>query len=183
MNTYSGLYQVSAHRKKQKVEKTKKVKKQLFLGGSCNPTTWRKDIAIPLLAAAGIPFFNPQVEDWSARDKELKENGVVGGMTEFEATEKEASELLLFVIDGQTRAIASMIEVTEYVTKGRAVVLVVKNIVDGTEIAGSAITGAELKDLNRARAYLLDVAKRHSTPVFESEEEAVEYCIETLKTK
>ena len=33
----------------------------VFLGGSCNPTTWRKDIAIPLLDAAGSSYYNPQV--------------------------------------------------------------------------------------------------------------------------
>ena len=26
--------------------------RRIFLGGSCNPTTWRKDIAIPLLVRA-----------------------------------------------------------------------------------------------------------------------------------
>ena len=36
----------------------------VFLGGSCDPTTWRKDLAIPHLKAAGITFYNPQVEHW-----------------------------------------------------------------------------------------------------------------------
>ncbi len=157
------------------------MKKQLFLGGSCNPTTWRQIVAIPLLIAAGVEFFNPQVEDWNVRDEELKGQGIVGGMTEFEAIEKEASEMLLFVIDGQTRAIAAMIEVTEYVIKGRKVVLVINNIPDGAEIAGSVVTKGELKDLNRAREYLLELAKRHETPVFKTEKEAVEYCIEQLQ--
>lgn len=57
--------------------------KRVFLGGSCNPTTWwdqshkqyhvdlyycdivwllrRKDVAIPLLTDAQVPFYNPQV--------------------------------------------------------------------------------------------------------------------------
>ena len=34
----------------------------LFLGGSCNPTTWRKDTAIPLCEEWGISYYNPQVE-------------------------------------------------------------------------------------------------------------------------
>ena len=37
----------------------------VFLGGSCNPTTWRKDIAIPLLEENNVDYYNPQVEDWS----------------------------------------------------------------------------------------------------------------------
>jgi len=31
----------------------------VFLGGSCNPTTWRKDLAIPYLQDAGVSFYNP----------------------------------------------------------------------------------------------------------------------------
>ena len=34
-------------------------KYQVFLGGSCNPTTWRQDIAIPVLKSWGITYFNP----------------------------------------------------------------------------------------------------------------------------
>lgn len=32
---------------------------EVFLGGSCNPTTWRIDVAIPLLQRMGITFYNP----------------------------------------------------------------------------------------------------------------------------
>lgn len=38
---------------------------KVFLGGSCNPTTWRKDVAIPLLEAKEITYYNPQVDEWS----------------------------------------------------------------------------------------------------------------------
>lgn len=31
----------------------------VFLGGSCNPTTWRKDLAVPYLQEAGVTFYNP----------------------------------------------------------------------------------------------------------------------------
>lgn len=31
----------------------------VFLGGSCNPTTWRQEIVIPYLIRHNIPFFNP----------------------------------------------------------------------------------------------------------------------------
>lgn len=34
-------------------------KHEVFLGGSCNPTTWRQDIAIPLLKSLGITYYNP----------------------------------------------------------------------------------------------------------------------------
>lgn len=32
---------------------------EVFLGGSCNPTTWRADVAIPLLNQLNISFYNP----------------------------------------------------------------------------------------------------------------------------
>jgi hypothetical protein len=32
---------------------------EVFLGGSCNPTTWRADVAMPELNKLGISFYNP----------------------------------------------------------------------------------------------------------------------------
>ena len=37
---------------------------KVFLGGACGKSTWRKDIAIPLLEQAGVAYFNPQVDEW-----------------------------------------------------------------------------------------------------------------------
>jgi len=77
------------------------VKPYVFLGGSCDPTTWRFDIAVPELSRARIPFFNPQIEDWHPN------------LIQLEAKAKELCDVLLFVIDSKTRAIASMLEATE----------------------------------------------------------------------
>ena len=48
--------------------------KKVFLGGTCNESTWRDEL-IPKLA---IDFFNPVVEDWTeecmAREREEREN-------------------------------------------------------------------------------------------------------------
>ena len=159
------------------------MKKQVCLGGSCNPTTWRADIAIPALLAAGVGLYNPQVDDWSGQNAKYKAAGIPGGITEVEGNEKRDSQELLFVIDGQTRAIASILEATEYAASGRRVTLVINDIPDGTVVENQIITGRELKDLNRARAYLLDVAKRHSgnVSVFPDVESAVANLIEKLK--
>jgi hypothetical protein len=144
---------------------------QVFLGGSCNPTTWRKDSAIPILEANGVSFYNPQVEDWHE------------GLVQLEADAKEHSRLLLFVIDGQTRAVASILEATEYTVAGRELFLVVDNMVDGVEVDGEQITGRQLKDLNRARAYLRDLASRHSNArIFETVEQAVQAAAVQLGT-
>lgn len=138
------------------------MKRQIFLGGSCDPTTWRQDTAIPLLDRAGVLYYNPQVSEWHQ------------GLIAQEAEAKEESEYLLFVIDGQTRAVASILEATEYICRGRKVLLVVEQIPDGLEIDGQPITGRQLKDLNRARSYLLDLAGRHdNVRVFPSIESSV----------
>ena len=132
----------------------------VFLGGSCDPTTWRKDVAMPALDKAGVSYYNPQVDDWSPE------------LVEIEAQAKATAEVLLFVIDSQTRAIASMLEAAELIGR-RDVRLVVLDIEDGTEIDGRAVTGRELKDLNRARAYLRDIAQRHGVTVYATVAEAV----------
>ena len=31
----------------------------VFLGGSCNPTVWRKEITIPILQNEGITYYDP----------------------------------------------------------------------------------------------------------------------------
>jgi len=143
---------------------------QVFLGGSCDPTTWRLDTAIPALENAGVSYYNPQVDDWSPE------------LVEIEAGAKAAAACCLFVIDSQTRAIASMLEAAELITAGRSVTVVILDIEDGTEIGGQPVTGRELKDLNRARAYLRDIADRNGADVYDSVPAAVEGVIRAYAT-
>ncbi len=129
----------------------------VFLGGACGKSTWRKAIAIPILngtaplsrsisspvtsplssptatstsssaastplptstaAAAVAPrpavsYYDPQVESWTLE------------LAVLEALVKARSKLLLFVLDAETRAFASMIEAAEFMAKQRQVVLV-----------------------------------------------------------
>merc|ERR1711959_236173 len=121
----------------------------VFLGGSCNPTTWRQDIAIPILEKAGCSYYNPQVEDWHE------------GLIALEATAKAEASVLLFVIDSMTRALASMLEAAEFISSGRHVVLVIQDIEMGARISGDVVSMNECKDLNRARHYLRDIYRRH----------------------
>jgi hypothetical protein len=150
----------------------------VFLGGSCNPTTWRKDVVIPALEAAGIKYGNPQIEDYSETDEYYKSMGFKNGVADIEALAKANAFTLLFVIDGQTRATASCVEVAELIAvRGEDVVLVINDILDGTEIAGQKVTGRELKDLNGMRKYLREEASRYSVVLCETVEEAVEEVI------
>ena len=142
---------------------------RVFLGGSCNPTTWRTAIAIPMLEQAGVSFYNPQVEVWHP------------SLIQEEAEAKQMADYLLFVIDGQTRAIASILEATEFIVSGSDVRLVIEDLVDGIVIEGQVVTGRELKDLNRARAYLQDLANRLFAPTYGSVNEAVAAIIEEVR--
>jgi hypothetical protein len=116
----------------------------VFLGGTCGASTWRRDEAIPRLEAAGLTYYNPQVEEGQWHP----------GLIPLEAMAKENAPQLLIVIDGTTRGGASLLEAMEYVCYGSFIHLVIDDIPDGQIIRGQRVTGAELEDLNRPRAYL-----------------------------
>ena len=48
--------------------------KKVFLGGTCNGSTWRDEM-MPYLDELGIDYFNPVVDDWTEDDQvnELKQ--------------------------------------------------------------------------------------------------------------
>lgn len=139
---------------------------QVFLGGACDPTTWRKDIAIPAMEEAGVAFYNPQVADWSPE------------LLAIEAGAKTTSFVLLFVFDPATRAIATLNEAIEFIADGKQkVVLVMDYVQPGTDIAGQTLNVAEAMDINIARAELMGWAKAKGTPIFTSIHDAVDACI------
>merc|ERR1711959_147737 len=120
---------------------------EVFLGGSCGDTTWRRDEAVPHLDEAGVTYYNPQVDDWHR------------GLIAEEAAAKEQAAVLLFFIDNSTRGIASLVEVAALIAAGRNVVMVVSDVPEGAVIAGGRVTASERKDLNRGRKYLLGLAE------------------------
>lgn len=126
---------------------------RVFLGGACGDTTWRKLEAIPQFQSAGISFYDPQVKEWSNK------------LVALEGLMKAWCKILFFVIGAKTRALASMIEVASLIAAGRRVVLVIEPVEAGVEIEGQVPSASELKDLNRAREYLKDVASSYNIPV------------------
>ena len=72
-------------------------KKTVFLGGTCNESTWRDEL-IPLLT---IDFFNPVVPDWTEEDykRELKA--------------REESDFCLYVITPKMTGVYSIAEVID----------------------------------------------------------------------
>lgn len=159
-----------------------RLQNKVFLGGACNPTTWRQDIAIPMLEEAGCPYFNPQVDDWSERHEALQKQGVKGGMMELEAGEKTSAYVILFVLDKQTRGIATINEAIEFITTShQKVVLVMDYVPTDLVVEGQEINVAEAMDINIARAELMGYAKAHNTPTFDNVKAAVQCCIDLMQ--
>ncbi|KAE8990411.1 hypothetical protein PR003_g12880 [Phytophthora rubi] len=140
----------------------------VFLGGSCNPTTWRHDVAMPLLDAARVRYFNPQVDEWFEE------------LIQIEAAAKETAQIVLMVVDGLTRSIVCINEAVEFICRGRKVVLVVDDIQEGTEVAGKLLSKTELADLNGARQCLRDLAVKSGVGLFVDVKAAVDGCVAWL---
>lgn len=91
---------------------------EVFLGGSCNPTTWRHEQAIPYFQSRSVSFYNPQVANWTPE------------LVEIEHQAKELAPLLFFVIDHDTRALASIVEVCYLAANGRSIIVVMSPMPD-----------------------------------------------------
>jgi hypothetical protein len=73
------------------------MKKKVFLGETCNGSTWRDEL-IPLLT---IDYFNPVVDDWTpeCQAKEIKE--------------RESADFCLYVITPKMKGFYSIAEVVD----------------------------------------------------------------------
>lgn len=122
---------------------------------------------MPKLEAENVSYYNPQTDNWH-------EDLIV-----LEAQAKDTCHCLLFVIDSQTRAMASMLEACEYILSGRPMLLVINNVPHGQIINEEKVSDRELKDLNRARLFLKDIVERHpNAHLFDTVEQAVEYVVQ-----
>ncbi|KAL9705372.1 hypothetical protein quinque_008890 [Culex quinquefasciatus] len=233
---------------------------EVFLGGSCNPTTWRADIAIPTLNLLGISFYNPQVSEWTPDLLELEHRAKEKARVLFFPQQKILNETLLAdeymdlsrnqlllrqlmkrrglpvldniplaleyiknVLSGgacrehpqnvATRLISvrrtcvspikgtnlqqPLIYLTDssdwshrivppspntshYIGMGYNIVMCVQMMNNSCSIRGSQLSDSAVKDYNRGRAYLVDLAKRHGIPVFEEIDAAVKCAVEKL---
>lgn len=71
--------------------------KKVFLGGTCNESTWREEL-IPHLEKMGIEYYNPVVEDWTHECQEE------------EYRQKEICDVHLYLITKKMRGVFSIAE-------------------------------------------------------------------------
>ncbi|NOT62936.1 MAG: hypothetical protein HOP19_22225 [Acidobacteria bacterium] len=146
------------------------MKKQVFLGGACGHTTWRRALAIPALAAAGVSYVDPQLDfgAWTtAREAD-------------EMRAKDEADVLLFVINGETRGVASVAEAAYLLAARRPLALVVTDV--GDYLNGQPITASERDDLNRGRIFVRTMAACHDVPVFTEVRDAVQHAITLVQS-
>jgi raw len=138
---------------------------KIFLGGTAGHTTWRKDTAIPVLEEMGMSYYNPQlgVGEWTPAHQQI------------ESEAKEKAEVWLFVVSADTRGVASLVEAAYRIGQGGKIALVVNDLESEAEMDGLPLTKQEIKDLNRGRSYLREVATQNGVPVFENIEDATRY--------
>lgn len=130
---------------------------EVFLGGSCNPTTWRKDVAIPALESLGITFYNPQVSDWTP------------DLIELEHRAKEKARVLFFVMDSETRASAGAIEAAHIAGQNcQQLVLVLHPYKPDQFILNEPLTSQEYLDLTRNQQMLRELVTRRGLPVLDN---------------
>lgn len=144
---------------------------QIFLGGSCGQTTWRADIAIPLLDRAGVTYCDPQLPlgAWTSAHQADDLRG------------KDQARVLLFVISRETASVAAIAEVAYLLAERRPLALAVQDVETGTPINGKACDAAQALDLNRGRLFLRAMADVHGVPVFGEVADAVRHAIALLR--
>jgi raw len=140
---------------------------KVFLGGTAGHTTWRKDTAIPVLEEMGMSYYNPQlgVGEWTPAHQQI------------ESEAKEKAEVWLFVVSADTRGVASLVEAAYRIGQGGKIALVVNDLEPEAEMDGLPLTKQEIKDLNRGRSYLREVATQNGVPVFENIADATKYAV------
>ncbi len=146
---------------------------QVFLGGASGVSTWRQDVAVPALEAAGISYCNPQ----------LPPGAWTPAMEAAEMLAKDAAEVLVFVLNGETRGVATVAEVAYYLAAGRPLALAIADIPPGAVIEGHAVSPSEAADLNRGRLFLRTMARHHRVPVHPTVQAAIRHAIALVHSR
>lgn len=101
-------------------------------------------------------------------------------LIETEHAAKENAVILFFVIDGQTRNVATSMETANIAGSRTNMILVIlpQNSEVGLEVAGEQVSGAELEHLNEAQKILRRIFSYHGILVFDNIPDALSKTIE-----
>lgn len=155
----------------------------VYLGGSLSTgNKWRENIAEPLLKKHGVEYYNPAIRDHENGESKNDTSHRDNTEEDTEWRHKiDRSKIVLFVIPNDTRSLTTMIVAAHYIGSGKDVVLSIEQLnCEGCMVADEPLTKNAIKDYNRARAYLRDVAERRHVPVFDSPDAAVNCVLSKL---
>jgi len=112
-----------------------------FLAGSRGPaSTWRQDIAIPMLEARNVVYYDPTDPRHSEQETEQA---------------KATARYLVYVIDDHTRGLEEIREATQAIMAGeRNVMLAIEYLPYDVIIDGQRLDDHEVQSLNQARRTL-----------------------------
>ncbi|CAD6189136.1 unnamed protein product [Caenorhabditis auriculariae] len=137
----------------------------VFLGGSCGTTVWRRQLVIPFLKRCSISYYDPQRSVWS-------EN-----MIYEECIAKENSSLFLFVIDPATVNATSFLEIAYFAARKSPKLVVV--FLGKTEWAEKAHPD-DLPDRNRTCRLLDRILEAHAVPMLHNIQDALDFIEEEM---
>ena len=140
---------------------------QVFLGGACGTTSWRADVAIPLLRDAGVTFYNPQLADgeWTPAHQ----------YAEMEA--RSAADVWLFVVNEATCGVASVAECAYRIGESGKLALALIDLPENAVLHGRTLAPREIDDINRGRVFLRAMAEKHGVEVFATVADATAFAI------
>uniref|UniRef100_A0A8R1TNU9 Uncharacterized protein n=1 Tax=Onchocerca volvulus TaxID=6282 RepID=A0A8R1TNU9_ONCVO len=137
----------------------------VFLGGSCGNTVWRRDLVIPYLEKRAISYYDPQRSVWNEH------------MINEESVAKENSNLFLFVLDPATVNATSFLEIAHFAAR-KAPKLVVVFL--GQSEWKERAHPEDLPDRQRSCDLLDDILTMHDVPVLQSIQDALRYIDEII---
>lgn len=156
--------------------------RDLYLGGSCSIlSNWRQEHVIPFLKARNITFYLSTLNEGRAQSKSNSLPKLNDDELIFNPSELDASRILLFVITNESRSLTAMTMAAHYIGMGYNIVMCVQMLTNGCIVGGSKLSDSAVKDYNRGRAYLVDLAKRHGIPVFNDINATIRCAVEKLK--
>lgn len=129
----------------------------VFLGGTCNGSTWREKLVIPHLA---VPFFNPVVENWTEADRDNEERA------------KKEATYLLYVLTPKQEGIYSLVEAAVDVLKAADKFVVLAFLADDD---GELYDDADWKSVIAAVKLLAENTESKYAKVCDSVETAVAF--------